>query len=174
MFHMRWMPALVLALAILTPGVALGADGEKAVVEVRMFNVHPDDPAQTMVFSPRVLWVQPGTTVRFVAVDPSHNTVSTPGMLPEGAAPWSGPFGKPFEVTVTLPGVYGYHCLAHRGMGMVGLIVVDGGEGAPNLKQAKAVKQTGGAAAAWAEIWGELGAEEGKAQGGVEASGDKD
>lgn len=121
-----------------------------------MHNQHPDDPSQQMVFLPRVLRVAAGDTVRFEPTSPGHNVVSTSGMLPKGAKSFSGPFSKPFEVHFEKPGHYGYHCLAHRSMGMVGLVIVDGEGRDANLEASKAVKHSGSAAKVWDEIWASL------------------
>lgn len=125
------------------------------VHEVRMLNFNPDDRRQRMLFLPRVLEVAPGDTVKFIAADPGHNSASTKGMIPEGAEPWRSQLSKDFEVTLTVPGVYGYNCTPHQATGMVGLIVV-GGEGKlDNLEEAKEVRQIGQAKRIWESIWAE-------------------
>ncbi|MEM6712433.1 MAG: pseudoazurin [Pseudomonadota bacterium] len=128
--------------------------------EVQMLNVHPDNPRQRNVFAPRILVVQPGDTVSFVSVNPSHNSASSEGMLPEGAEPWASQISQGIDVTLTVPGYYGYQCTPHVGLGMVGLIVVEGEGQANNLETARGVRQRGMASRAWNEIW-----EEAEAQG---------
>lgn len=124
--------------------------------EVFMHNMHPDDPKIRMVFTPRILKVTPGATVKFVPNDPGHNCLSTPGMIPDGAESWSGAFGKTISVVFDVPGIYGYHCMPHRSMGMVGLVIVEGPGMLDNLDAAKTVKQRGGSKSAWNEIWNEV------------------
>ncbi len=93
-----------------------------------------------MVFEPAYLRIAPGDTVRFVPVQPGHNAESIEGMIPAGAEPFKNPFNVETTVTFTVEGVYGYKCLPHYGMGMVGVIQV----GAPaNLDAAKAVTHSG-------------------------------
>ena len=108
---------------------------------------------EPMRFSPNILKVPAGATVTFKPAELAHNSQTTPGMLPEGARPWRFVFGREGSVTLDRPGFYGYHCLAHRGLGMVGLIIVEGPGMRDNLEAAKAVRQVGKAAERWAEIW---------------------
>lgn len=122
---------------------------------IDMYTAHPDDPSLKMVFSPRVLRVPSGASIEFHPGDASHNTQTTGGMIPEGATPWRSQFGQVHRVILDVPGYYGYHCMPHRGMGMVGLIIVQGEGMEANLEAARATKQRGRAAKAWDEIWAE-------------------
>jgi len=57
------------------------------------------------------------------------------------------------EITFDKPGVYGYKCKPHYGMGMVGMIVV----GEPtNADQAKAVTHPGKAKQAFTNLFDKL------------------
>ena len=89
-----------------------------------------------MVFEPAVLSVDVGDTVTFVATDMAHNSASIAGMIPEGAAAWTGELSKDIAVTFEKPGVYVYQCTPHAMMAMVGVINV--GQGAENLAAVKA------------------------------------
>ena len=110
---------------------------QAAEVEVKMLNKGADG---AMVFEPALVKIAPGDTVHFVAVDKGHDVLSIDGMIQEGATPFVGELNEDLTVTLTVPGVYGYKCKPHYGMGMVGLIIV----GDPvNLEAVKAVKQTG-------------------------------
>ena len=62
------------------------------------------------------------------------NAESLPGMAPAGAASFKGKIDEEFTVKFTREGVYGYKCLPHLGMGMVGVIQV----GKPGNKAAVA------------------------------------
>lgn len=93
-----------------------------------------------MVYEPAFIKVAPGDSVRFEPTHPSHNAESVPGMIPTGAAPFKGKLNQAIRVRFTVPGVYGYKCLPHYGMGMVGVVVV----GKPtNLARASGVNQPG-------------------------------
>ena len=107
-----------------------------------------------MVFEPNVVKVAPGDSVHFVAVDKGHNVESIDGMIPEGAAPFKGEMNKDVTVTLDKPGVYGFKCKPHYGMGMVGLIVV----GEPVNKTAAAgVEQKGKAKKKFEDLLGQIG-----------------
>ena len=81
-----------------------------------------------MVFEPSVLSIQQGDTVLFEATDVSHNSASIPGMIPQGATPWTGAMNQDIKVTFDKEGVYVYQCTPHSMMAMVGVIKV----GSPN------------------------------------------
>lgn len=105
-----------------------------------------------MVFQPNFVQAAPGDTVKFVPTDKSHNAESIKGMIPEGAADFKSKMNEEITVTLDKEGVYGVKCTPHYGMGMVALVVV----GKPvNADAAKAVKQTGKAKAAFAELFGQ-------------------
>lgn len=118
-----------------------------------MYNRDPAGSGASMVFTPRILRVAVGDTVTFAPKEGAHNCQSTPGMIPEGAKSWRGQIGQPVSVTFTKPGYYGYHCMPHRSMGMVGLVIVEGPGRDDNLAAAKAVNQPGMAKSVWKEIW---------------------
>jgi plastocyanin len=86
-------------------------------------------------FDPVGLYIEPGTTVRWIVRENVHTTTAYhprndkhPLRIPERAAPWDSGFlvqpGDHFEITLTKLGVYDYYCAPHEGAGMVGRIVV--------------------------------------------------
>ncbi len=79
--------------------------------------------AQTRIFAPDILYIQPGDSVQWQNMT-SHDTVSIEGLIPEGAQPWRGAISENFGVTLTVEGVYAYVCEPHIGFGMMGVIVV--------------------------------------------------
>jgi pseudoazurin len=133
---------------------ALGGRAFSAPTEhrVEMLNRGPD--GEMMAFAPAFLKVAPGDTVTFVPTDKSHNAESILGMIPEGAEAWKGKINQEISVTFETEGVYGYKCLPHYPLGMVGLIQV--GEAAPNLAQAQEIKHPGRAAQRMALLIGEV------------------
>jgi pseudoazurin len=141
--HPATFAAATMMASLLAALPAIAADHE-----VRMLNMGGD--GQRMVFEPAYLEIEPGDTVTFVATDPSHNSEIIAGMLPEGADGWKGRINEEVSVTFDQEGVYGYKCLPHYGMGMVGVIKV--GESAPNLEDAKAIRHPGQAAKRMAEL----------------------
>jgi pseudoazurin len=90
--------------------------------QVKMLNRGSD--GKSMVFEPAFIKVQPGDTVQFTAVEKGHNAEIIAGMLPAGAAPFKGKINETLTVRFTKSGLYGYKCLPHAGLGMVGLIQV--------------------------------------------------
>ncbi|GAA0770332.1 pseudoazurin [Roseibium denhamense] len=142
----------IAGLAAVTPAVAQGGG---TVHDIQMLNKDPNNPRNRMLFSPRVLAIDPGDTVRFLPVDPGHNAQTIDGMVPEGAEGWRSKLNEEFEVTLTVPGIYGYKCLPHLGMGMVGVVFVRGEGMLENLELAQSVRQRGRAAKAFEEIWAE-------------------
>ena len=127
--------------------VALASPAAAKDYQVKMLN---KGNGRAMVFSPEVVKVAPGDTVTFVSADPSHNAESIAGMIPAGAAPFKGKMNQNLTVKFTKPGVYGYKCLPHYGMGMVGVVYV--GSSTANLAQAKAVGHPGKAKQVFAGI----------------------
>lgn len=125
-------------LSLVATTTLMAAPAAAETVEVQMLNRASDGRAM-MVFEPAVVEIAPGDTVRFVAADPSHNAESIPGMMPEGAETFRTPFNKTAEVTFDVPGVYGYKCLPHYALGMVGVIKV-GDATAPEAVAAAAEK----------------------------------
>ena len=86
-------------------------------------------------FDPIGLAIAPGQTVRWVLDSSVHTTTAYHPKngghslrIPEAAAPWDSGYlvnpGDPFELTLTVEGVYDYFCLPHEMAGMVGRIIV--------------------------------------------------
>ncbi|WP_449284724.1 pseudoazurin [Marinobacter sp. PE14] len=96
-----------------------------------------------MVFEPGFVKAEPGDTVKFVLVDPAHNSVSVE--VPEGAEGWQGAMNQGVTVTLSEEGVYVYKCTPHAALNMAGVIQV--GE-AVNYDAAKAAVDKLTAAAA--------------------------
>ncbi|KKB76778.1 hypothetical protein VW35_18315 [Devosia soli] len=93
-----------------------------AEYEVKMLNTGAD--GEKMVFEPAFLQIEVGDTVKFVPTDKGHNAEVIKGMFPEGGSEFKGKINEEFSVTFDVAGAYGYKCLPHFAMGMVGLIVV--------------------------------------------------
>ncbi|MBS0529879.1 MAG: pseudoazurin [Proteobacteria bacterium] len=123
-------------LALCAGALLLTVPTHAAEFEVKMLNKGPDN--QMMTFDPPFLKIQSGDTVKFVAADKGHDAESIPGMLPDGATPFKGKLSQDISVTFDKPGLYGYRCVPHFGMGMVGLIEVGGSTS--NLDAAKQTK----------------------------------
>lgn len=121
--------------AVLGIALSLACAGAMAADhQVRMLNTGKDG---TMAFEPGFLRVAKGDTVKFVKVDPSHNSASV--LVPAGATPWKGRPDEEITVKLDQEGVYLYVCDPHKVMGMAGVIQV----GKPvNLAEAKGQAET--------------------------------
>ncbi len=108
--------------------------------QVLMLN--KDSEGRAMQFEPAFLKIAPGDTVTWVVQDKTHNTESIAKAIPEGAKGWKGKVNEEVKVTFDVEGLYGYKCLPHAGMGMVGLIQV-GEAGAPDPAIANTVPGKG-------------------------------
>lgn len=120
---MMSMTRRALAALLAGGGASLVAGQASAAThQVRMLNTGAN--GASMVFDPLFLNIRPGDSVKFIATDRGHNAATITGMIPEGATPFNGRINEEIEVRFTVPGVYGYKCTPHTGMGMVGLIQV--------------------------------------------------
>ena len=113
---MKALKIIFLSLIVLSPLSIISAE-----YTVKMLN---NGKEGLMVFEPSVLSIQQGDTVLFEATDVSHNSASIPGMIPQGAMPWSGAMNQDVKVTFDEEGVYVYQCTPHSMMAMVGVIKV--------------------------------------------------
>ncbi len=109
--------------------LGLGTGGAAYTVEMRADNT----------FSPALLRVSPGDTIRWVNAGEVGHTTTTyhPDLygkalgIPQGAQSWdSGILNAGESWSYTVPegapaGTYAYFCLPHESLGMVGLIVVE-------------------------------------------------
>lgn len=117
---MKALKIIFLSLIALSPLSIISAD-----YTVKMLN---NGKEGLMVFEPAILSIEQGDTVLFEATDVSHNSASIPGMIPQGAMPWTGAMNQDVKVTFDKEGVYVYQCTPHSMMAMVGVIKV----GVPN------------------------------------------
>lgn len=118
--------------------------------QVEMLNQAPDGTRNA--YRPLILEIEPGDSVTFVSTNPGHNSISQ--VVPEGGEEWRGGINEEITVTLTVPGVYVYYCLPHRGLGMIGAIVVGGD--VSNLEEVKAARYVGQSRGVAEEIIAEL------------------
>lgn len=92
-------------------------------------------------FDKPIIYIAPGDTVHFKKMAGGHNSESV--FAPEGGETWKGEMNKNISVTLTVPGIYGYLCLPHAGLGMNGVIVVgDAGDKEVVMEKLRALPQT--------------------------------
>lgn len=77
-------------------------------------------------FDPIGLHVATGTTVRFEIAAGAHSATAYEDRLPQDATAFDSDVISEgsYEHTFEVPGTYDYYCIPHRGVGMVGRIVV--------------------------------------------------
>ncbi len=109
--------ALALGLIVAAPSAA-----EAREHQVKMLNKGSN--GKLMVFEPAFIRIAPGDTVKFLATTKGHNAESVAGMAPPGGNAFKGKINEEIVFRPSKPGLYGYKCLPHVGMGMVGLIQV--------------------------------------------------
>ena len=108
---------------LLAAVLSMSASSTAAAREWRVAMVNRG-PNGSMDFLPAFLKIAPGDTVRFIAKDKSHNAETIANLIPAGAAPFRGALNQDVTVKFVRPGLYGYKCLPHTAMGMVGLVQV--------------------------------------------------
>ena len=90
-------------------------------ITVEMLNKR-DDGAK-MVYSEDISRIDVGDTITWVPTSKGHNVEMIAG--PDGAElPKKSKNGKEVSMTFEVPGIYYYWCTPHKGMGMIGLVVV--------------------------------------------------
>ena len=103
---------------ILVSNVAYGK-----TVEVEMLNKDPQ--GRKMIYSQELVHIDVGDTITWVPTDKGHNVEII--AAPEGFdIPKKSKNGKEVSIDFTVPGIYYYWCTPHKGMGMIGLVVVGG------------------------------------------------
>lgn len=88
------------------------------------------------LYSPGLVRVNKGDTVKWVSKQAGHNVAFVAGGVPAGVALFSSPMSKDASFKFEKPGIYLYKCTPHLGLGMVGLVIV--GNDKSNLAAVKA------------------------------------
>ena len=96
---------------------------------------------ESMVFSEKVVKINVGDTVFWKATDKGHNVEFIKGGTPEGVEKFKSKYNVDTEYKFTIPGIYAYWCTPHKGMGMIGFVVVGGDKS--NLDAIKAIRFMG-------------------------------
>ena len=94
-----------------------------------------------MVYSQKIVNVEVGDTVFWKSTKPGHNVEFIKGGVPEGVEKFRSPLSKDTEYKFEIPGIYAYWCTPHKGMGMIGFVVV--GNDKSNLEAVKKIKYQG-------------------------------
>lgn len=95
--------------------------GSANAMTIEMLN--KDDAGNKMVYSEELARVDVGETITWVPTSKGHNVEWIAG--PDGAElPKKSKNSKEVSMTFEVPGIYYYWCTPHKGMGMIGLVVV--------------------------------------------------
>ena len=110
------MKYLVLAAALFMSAPAFAAD-----MTIEMLNKNAD--GDKMVYSEEIARIDVGDTITWVPTTKGHNVemIASPNDMK-----LKSKNGKEVQVTFETPGIYYYWCTPHKGMGMIGLVVVGG------------------------------------------------
>ena len=104
--------AFIIAVFLPTPSLA-------AEVTIEMLNKDAD--GNRMVYSQEIAKIEVGDTVTWLPASKGHNVemISSPNDMK-----FKSKNGKEAKITFDTPGIYYYWCTPHKGMGMIGLVVV--------------------------------------------------
>ena len=81
---------------------------------------------ESMVYSQKIVRINPGDTVFWKATDKGHNVEFIKGGVPEGVEKFKSKYNVDTSYKFTTPGIYAYWCSPHKSMGMIGFVVVGG------------------------------------------------
>ena len=93
---------------------------------------------ESMVYSKKIVRVNVGDTVTWLAKSKGHNVEFIKGGVPTGVDKFKSKFNKDVSYKFTIPGIYAYWCTPHKSMGMIGFVVV--GDNKSNLNDIKKIK----------------------------------
>ena len=96
---------------------------------------------ENMVYSQKIVKVDIGDTIFWKSTKPGHNVEFIKGGVPEGIGKFRSALSKDTEYKFEIPGIYAYWCTPHKGMGMIGFVVVNNDKS--NLDAVKKIKYMG-------------------------------
>ena len=117
---------------------ALGISSQALAADVTIEMLNKDADGNKMVYSEEIVRIGIGDTVTWVPTDKGHNVeiVSSPNNMK-----FKSKNNKEVSLTFEQTGIYYYWCTPHKGMGMIGLILV--GEDKSNFDQVSKAKALG-------------------------------
>ena len=114
------MKTLAFYLSALTIMFAVGS---VSAADLTIDMLNKDADGNKMVYSNEFARVAVGETITWLPASKGHNVEWIAG--PDGAElPKKSKNGKEVSMTFEVPGIYYYWCTPHKGMGMIGLVVV--------------------------------------------------
>ena len=107
-----------------------------------------------MVYSKKVVKIKVGETVFWKATNPTHNVEFIKGGFPAGVEKFKSKMSKDTQYKFDVPGIYAYWCTPHKGMGMIGFVIV--GDDKSNLEAIKSIRYSGKSKKIAAELINQL------------------
>ena len=116
------------ALVALISGACLMSAATLAVAETyeidQVIDLSAMTPEEVYRFEPDFLWIEPGDTLRILNSTGNHTVTAIEGMWPDGVDLVDIEHKPVADVTLDVPGVYGFRCKVHGRHGMFALVVV--------------------------------------------------
>jgi len=94
-----------------------------------------------MVYSQKITNIEVGDSIIWKATTKGHNVEFIKGGTPDGVEKFKSKINKDAQYKFEIPGIYAYWCTPHKGMGMIGFVVV--GNDKSNLEAIKKIKYLG-------------------------------
>ena len=94
-----------------------------------------------MVYSQKIVNIEVGDSIIWKATTKGHNVEFIKGGTPDGVEKFKSKINKDAQYKFEIPGIYAYWCTPHKGMGMIGFVVVDNDKS--NLEAIKKIKYLG-------------------------------
>ena len=94
-----------------------------------------------MVYSQKIVNIEVGDSIIWKATTKGHNVEFIKGGTPAGVEKFKSKINKDAQYKFEIPGIYAYWCTPHKGMGMIGFVVV--GNDKSNLEAIKKIKYLG-------------------------------
>jgi pseudoazurin len=107
-----------------------------------------------MVYSQKIVKVNAGDTVFWKSTNAGHNVEFIKGGFPEGVEKFKSKMSKDTQFKFDIPGIYAYWCTPHKGMGMIGFVIV--GDNKSNLDAIKSIRYSGKSKKIAAELINQL------------------
>ena len=94
-----------------------------------------------MVYSQKIVNIEVGDSIIWKATTKGHNVEFIKSGTPDGVEKFKSKINKDAQYKFEIPGIYAYWCTPHKGMGMIGFVVV--GNDKSNLEAIKKIKYLG-------------------------------
>jgi len=132
------MNKVITILLVMLTGIFFLSSASAADQTIEMLNKLDKE---NMVYSKKIVKIDIGDTVFWKAAKPGHNVEFIKGGVPEGVGKFRSALSKDTEYKFEIQGIYAYWCTPHKGMGMIGFVVV--GNDKSNLAKIKSIKFMG-------------------------------